>query len=209
MVRKNEDVKSHNRVTYQRTWKYDPVLWDVLIQVMSFGTPDLLNHSVRVANLAVKIAQRLGLDQKQIELIIKASLFHDIGKLGVSQKILSKPGRLTPKEYEIVKTHPDVSAALVQECSDSNTLIPILRHHHEFYCGRGYPDKISGNQIEIEARILSVADAMDAMMSDQPYRRRLKKQQIITELQQYTGIQFDPAVVEPAIKILEEMNISE
>lgn len=200
----NESANENRRPYRQRSWKYDPLLWDRLAQVMDLANPELLHHSIRVANLAAKIAQRLGLTEKQVELIIRVSLFHDIGKLGLSQTILSKPGPLAPLEYESIKTHPDLGAALLRECSDSHSLIPIVRHHHEYFDGNGYPDGIRGSQIEIEARIISIADAIDSMRSERPYRQALSLPQIIRELRRCAGTQFDPLVVETAIVILVE-----
>lgn len=193
------------KINRRKLWKYDPLLWNVLAQVMDLGNPVLLSHSNRVADLAALIARRLGLTEEQVELIIRASLFHDIGKLALSQTILSKPGPLTPSEYGSVKVHPDLGAALLQECTDSHSLIPIVRHHHEFFDGRGYPDRICGEGIELEARIISVADAVDVMSSDQPYRRALPHRQIIRELQRCSGTQFDPCVVEQTTQVLQEM----
>ncbi len=190
---------------HQRNWKYDPVLWDVLAQVIDHGNPELMSHSVRVANLGAKIARMLDLTASQVELIIKASLFHDIGKLSISNTILSKPGPLTSKEYDCIKSHPAQSVALLQECPDSYSLLPVVLQHHEHFNGEGYPDRISGHNIEIEARVLSVADAIDAMSSDRPYRRALSPQQIVSELKKCAGTQFDPWVAEKALQVLTEM----
>jgi putative two-component system response regulator len=189
-----------------RTWKYDKDLWDVLARVMELGNPDLLNHSLRVADFASKIARRLGLPDAQVGLIFRASLFHDIGKLGVSPAILSKPGSLTPNEYEIVKGHPELGEILLRECFDSRQLIPIVRHHHEHFNGKGYPDRIAGEQIPIEARILSVAEAIDSMSSNRPYCRLFSRRQVIGELERCSATQFDPAVVEAAVFILMDMD---
>lgn len=197
-----------DKIFYQRMWKSDHLSWDVLAQVMDHGNPELLSHSIRVAELAAKIARSWGLTDNQVELIIRASLFHDIGKLGIPQSILSKPGALTPVEYESIKTHPNLGAALLQECPDTLSLIPIVRHHHEFFNGMGYPDGIGGNKIEIEARIISVADAIDAMSSSRPYRQVLSSKQIILELRRCAGTQFDPIVVKTAIQVLEEMELN-
>lgn len=205
ILQTNETIIRSGTAYHQRSWKSDARLWDVLARVMDLSNHDLLNHSIRVSNFAAQIARRLGLTIEAVELIIRASLFHDIGKLAISQSILAKPGSLTPKEYRIVKTHTELGAALLQECSDACQLIPIVRHHHEFFNGKGYPDRISGHEIEIEARIISVADAIDTMNSDRPYRRALPIQQIITELHKSAGTQFDPLVVEAAIPILKEI----
>ena len=207
-LRTNDLITMRGTDYYHRRWKYDNKLCDVLAQVMDLGNHQLLNHSIRVAYIAVQIARRLNLTDEQIELTLSASLFHDIGKLGLPQAILSKPGSLTRREYDIIKSHSELSVTLLQECPDSGPLIPIIRHHHESFDGNGYPDKISGTQIEIEARIIAVADTIDAMISDRPYRAALSLRQIIKELRRCTGTQFDPIVVKVAIQILMEIEKS-
>ena len=179
-------------------------LLDTLAEIIDLRDPYVLGHSRGVTNLGTKIAKRIGLHEKQVELVRKGSLLHDIGKLGISQDILAKPGPLTAEEYEIIKTHPKLGAALLEKSPHLRPLIPIVRHHHEFFNGKGYPDKISGNQIAIEARIVSVADAIEAMITDRPYRKARSIEYIIAELQRCSGTQFDPLVTEAAIKILKE-----
>jgi HD-GYP domain-containing protein (c-di-GMP phosphodiesterase class II) len=144
------------------------------------------------------------LKEKQIDLIRRASLLHDIGKLGIPMEILTKPSRLTLDEYEIIKSHAALGGDLVKNSPSLRSLVPIIRHHHEFVNGHGYPDKLVGNQISIEARIVAVADAIEAMTSDRPYRKALKTEQVIAELSRHSGIQFDPLVVNEAIKLLED-----
>ena len=192
-------------IYYQKTRKSNEGLSETLTRIMGQWDPYLIAHSHNVANFATKLALRLGLRQDQIDLISRSSQFHDIGKIGIHKDILSKPAKLLPNEYEIVKSHPGLGAALLQECPDAYALIPIVRHHHEFFNGRGYPDKIAGNQIEIEARVVSLADAIDAMLSDRPYRPALSLQHIIGELHKFSNIQFDPLLIEPAIQILNEI----
>jgi HD-GYP domain-containing protein (c-di-GMP phosphodiesterase class II) len=131
-------------------------------------------------------------------------LLHDIGKLGISMDILTKPGKLTRDEYEIIKQHASLGGDLVKSSPSLRPLVPIIRHHHEYFNGEGYPDKLSGNQITIEARIVAVADALEAMISDRPYRKALKQEQIIEEFNKHSGTQFDPLVAKEAIKMLEE-----
>lgn len=203
--RTNDAVYRSSVIYYQKTRKSNDGLSETLTRLMGQWDPYLIAHSHNVSNFATKLAQRLGLRPEQIDLINRSSQFHDIGKIGVPKDILSKPARLLPNEYDIVKSHPGLGAALLQECPDAYALIPIVRHHHEFFNGRGYPDRISGSQIEIEARVVSLADAIDAMLSDRPYRRALSMQQIIAELHRYSDIQFDPILVEPAIQILVEI----
>jgi len=181
----------------------------MLAKTVGLRDPYLLFHSLGVANFATKLARRMELHEEQVELIRRGSLLHDIGKSGVPQDILSKSALLTPEEYEIVKTHPALGAALLDDYPDFQPLMPIVRHHHEFFNGKGYPDKIAGNDIRIEARIVSVAETIDAMRSDFPYRRARSAQQITIELRKCASTQFDPLVVEPAIQILKEMETEE
>jgi putative nucleotidyltransferase with HDIG domain len=183
-------------------------LLETLAEIIDVRDPYVLGHSRRVAELATEIATKMGLHEKQIALIHKASLLHDIGKLGISENILGKPDRLSRDEYNTIKTHTDLGAVLLGKSPQLNALIPAVRHHHEFYNGEGYPDHLSGNQIAIEARIVSVADAVEAMSSDRPYRKSLSCQQIIDELAKASGTQFDPNVARVAIDIIQEQEFS-
>lgn len=178
-------------------------LLETLAEVIDLRDPNVLGHSKRVTAYAVALAEKMGLNEKQVRLIHKASLLHDIGKLGIPNEILMKPGRLTPVEYEAIKKHADLGGNLVKNSPSLLALVPIIRHHHEFYNGMGYPEKLTGNQIPIEARIVSVADALEAMTSDRPYRKRFTISQVIDELRTFSGTQFDPLVVNAAIQILE------
>ena len=184
--------------------KLNDGLLDTLAEIIDLRDPYVLGHSRGVTDLGTKIARRLGLHEKQVELVRKGGLLHDIGKLGISQEILAKPFHLTPEEFEVIKTHPILGATLLEKSPHLRTLIPIVRHHHEFYNGEGYPDKIAGNQIAIEARIISVADAIEAMSSDRTYRKARAPEYIIAELQRCAHTQFDPLVTEAAIEILKE-----
>jgi diguanylate cyclase (GGDEF)-like protein/putative nucleotidyltransferase with HDIG domain len=174
-----------------------------LSEIIDLGDPFVLGHSKKVSKYATSIAKLLGLNEKQIDLIRKAGLLHDIGKLGISKEILTKPGKLTREEYETVKEHAALGAGLVKNSPSLRPLVPIILHHHEHHNGEGYPDKLAGNQISIEARIIAVADAIEAMISDRPYRMALNLDQVIEELNRYSGSQFDPLVVKEAIKMLE------
>ncbi len=174
-----------------------------LSEIIDLRDPHVLGHSKQVSKYATQIAEVIGLNEKQIELTRKVGLLHDIGKLGIPMEILAKPGKLTREEYESVKEHASLGGELVKNSPSLRPLVPIIRHHHEFYNGAGYPDKLVGNQIPIEARIVAVADAIEAMDSDRPYRKGLDTKQIIDELKKNSGTQFDPLVAKAAIKILE------
>jgi putative nucleotidyltransferase with HDIG domain len=152
----------------------------------------------------MEVARRLGLHERQVELVRKGSLLHDIGKLGIPQSILAKPDKLTTEEYETIKRHPGLGAALLEKSSHLRPLIPIVRQHHEYFNGEGYPDNLAGNRIAIEARIVSVADAIEAMSTDRPYREARSPEYIVRELERCSGTQFDPQVTKVAIEVLEE-----
>ncbi len=173
-----------------------------LSEIIELRDPYILGHSKQVTKYAMNIATRLGLNEKRIQLIRKAALLHDIGKLGIPTEILSKPGVLSPQEYAVVKQHAALGGDLVENSPSFHQLVPIIRHHHEHYNGSGYPDRLAGHDVSIEARILAVADAIDAMLSDRPYRKALPVTKVIQELYRGSGSQFDPLLVDEAIKML-------
>jgi len=164
--------------------------------------PYVHGHALHVARYAVLIAEELGLREERIESIRQAALLHDIGKIGIPEAILFKPSRLTAEEYELMKQHAVMGAALVQEIESLQHLAPLIRHHHEHYNGRGYPAGLAGEQIPLEARILSAADAIEAMASDRPYRQAGDAQAILRELQKHSGTQFDPMIVDAFTKVI-------
>lgn len=166
--------------------------------------PYVHGHAQHVARYAVLIAKTLGMREERINSIRQAGLLHDIGKIGIPEAILSKPARLTDDEYQLMKQHAALGAALVQEIESLQHLAPLIRHHHEHYDGRGYPDGLVGTEIPLESRILAVADAIEAMASDRPYRTALTAQAILDELQRNSGTQFDPNVVDAFSKVIEE-----
>ena len=180
-----------------------------LSEIIDLRDPYVWGHSKQVSKYATNIAKEMGLNNKQIDLIHKAGLLHDIGKLGISMKILTKPGKLTRDEYEIIKEHAGLGGDILKGSPSLRPLVPIIRHHHEYFNGKGYPDKLAGNQISIEARIVSVADAIEAMTSNRPYRRSLSQEQVLEQLNKYSGSQFDPTIVESAIKMIATEHVGE
>ena len=161
-------------------------------------------HSSRVAVYSKMIAKRAGYsDAKQDEIYMMA-LMHDVGMIGVPGMVLHKPGRLTPEEYEQIKMHPQFGADILKSI-DSDPKIGICAlQHHEKYDGSGYPAGLKGDEIIEEARIIAVANAYDAMSSDRIYRQRLPQQEIIEELKNGMGTQFDPKFAEIMLAIIEE-----
>ena len=178
-------------------------LLDTLAELIDLRDPYVLGHSRQVSQYAVKMANHMGLHRKQVELIRKASLLHDIGKLGIPEAILLKPARLTSEEFTTMKAHPGLGAEIMRRSSSLVPLTPIVQHHHEHYDGSGYPEGLAGTDIPIEARIVAVADALEAMASDRPYRKALSHEKIFAELIRCSGTQFDPHVVQAALKTIE------
>lgn len=154
------------------------------------------NHSNRVAALSARLAGALGVAEKTVKEIQHAASIHDIGKIGIEESILNKNGGLTDDEYELIKKHPAIGVRIVQSIPFLDEAIPVILHHHERYDGKGYPEGIAGEQIPLAARIVGVADAVDAMMSNRPYRAALTVDDVLKELMDKSGTQFDSQVVE-------------
>jgi putative nucleotidyltransferase with HDIG domain len=174
-----------------------------LSHAIDLRDPDVHDHSKAVARYAVLMAQQLGLAPERVELVRKAGLLHDIGKLGIPEAILFKPARLSAEEYTVVKQHPTLGAAIVSDCRSLHDLIPFIRNHHEHFDGRGYPGGLRGSDIPLEARILSVADAVEAMASDRPYRRGQNVDAILKEIMACAGTQFDATVVDAFVNVVQ------
>jgi putative nucleotidyltransferase with HDIG domain len=155
------------------------------------------DHIRRVQGTAVKLASRLGVeDELQLRAIETAALLHDVGKLAVPERILNKPGGLTPAEFERMKLHARVGAEILSEVNFPFPVVPIVRHHHENWDGTGYPDRIHGAAIPLGARILAVVDCFDALTSDRPYRRAMSMPQALTMIETRRGSMYDPAIVD-------------
>ncbi|MDZ4801605.1 MAG: HD domain-containing phosphohydrolase [Bryobacteraceae bacterium] len=153
------------------------------------------DHLRRVQIYAVEIGRAMDLEHAELEALRTASVLHDIGKLGVPEHIISKPGRLTPEEFEKVQAHPVVGAEILERVNFPYAVVPIVRCHHERWDGSGYPDGLKGEQIPIGARILSVVDCFDALASDRQYRKAMTTDQAIQVVQRAAGKDFDPKVV--------------
>lgn len=158
-------------------------------------------HSNNVAVLSEALARHMGFDEKQIETVRTAGLLHDIGKVGIPEQVLSKPGFLTDQEYEIMKGHVVQSINIIKHIPNLIDTIPIVISHHERFDGAGYPRGIAGENIPILGRILCIADSFDAMTTDRPYRKGLSLEQALYELKKNAGKQFDPILVERFIEL--------
>ena len=164
------------------------------------------SHARWIRDLAVKVGEGLGLDGRSLKRLELGALFHDIGKIGIPQAILSKPGPLTESERELVETHPELGEKIIAPIDRLQEVRPIVRHCHERYDGAGYPDRLLGEDIPIESRIIFVCDAYHAMTTDRPYRRRLPNDEALRRLAEGAGTQFDPRAVEVCKRVLAERN---
>ncbi|MBP3831264.1 MAG: HD domain-containing protein [Clostridia bacterium] len=159
-------------------------------------------HSDRVSEYSVLIGQKLGLPEEDIRRLRIGGLFHDIGKIGVPDNILQKNGKLSDDEYSEIKNHPTIGVHILSNATMFQDILPIVKHHHERYDGRGYPSQLKGEEIPYLARIAAVADAFDAMTSRRVYRDSLPIDTVITEIEKNKGTQFDPQIAETFLDIL-------
>ncbi len=159
-------------------------------------------HSERVTRYALDIGKGMGLDEKVLKDIEIGGLLHDIGKLGTYEVILDKPGKLTDEEFNLIRQHPVKGAEILSPIKQLKGIIPVVRHHHEFYNGKGYPDGLKGEGIPLMARIMCVADSVDAMGADRPYRKGRPMDEIIAEVKRCSGTQFDPKVSEVFLRVI-------
>lgn len=162
--------------------------------------PYTRGHSERVRDISVAIARELGLEKQNLKDLEITALLHDIGKIGISETVLRKPGKLDDNEFAEIKKHPGIGAEILGSIRQLETAIPGIKHHQERFDGKGYPDGLKGDKIPLFGRIIAVADTFDAMTSDRPYRNRLSDETAIAELEKYSGIQFAPDCVKAFIK---------
>lgn len=160
-------------------------------------------HSERVTAYSLQIGSKMQVNPPQMQVLELAGFLHDVGKIGVPENILRKAGPLTQEEYEIVKQHARLGANIVRNIEGADEIAEAVLHHHERWDGKGYPDALSQNHVGILARILSVADAFDAMSSRRPYRDKLAREKVLNTLRESAGTQFDPTVVEAFLRVAE------
>ena len=161
-------------------------------------------HSTRVTNMALKIGSTLGLSPDKLDDLHRAALLHDIGKVGIPVAILDKPGALDDEEYDMIKKHPSIGARILEPIASYKEIIPMVLHHHERYDGKGYPDGLSGDEIDIGARILAVADVFDALKSDRPYREGWAIERVVDLITEEAGRQFDPDIVDAFLTVMKQ-----
>ncbi|MBL4937213.1 HD-GYP domain-containing protein [Clostridium sp. YIM B02515] len=177
---------------------------DTLMHAMEARDKYTEGHSRRVSEISTMIAKQLKYDDLKTERIRIASLLHDVGKIGIDDGILNKPGRLTKEEYETIKSHPEIGYNILKDIKNLEDILPIIRNHHERYDGKGYPDGKMPDELSLDVFIVQLADTIDAMVTDRPYRKALTESEVIREITTYSGTQFHPKVVEAYLSILEK-----
>jgi HD-GYP domain-containing protein (c-di-GMP phosphodiesterase class II) len=174
-----------------------------LAKAVEAKDPYTHGHSERVAEYSTRLAAAIGLTEKQQLSLKLACMIHDIGKIGVTERILHKPARLDHEEQTTIKHHPVIGETIIRPLKGLGDIARIIRNHHERYDGFGYPDRLRGEEIPLEARIMAIADSYDAMTTTRPYRIPLPEETVMRELVENRGRQFDPFLVDSFIALIE------
>ncbi len=187
LLRENDRLNDELKHTYMEVM----VSLAIAIDAKNHGTQ---HHSRQVTKYTLIISEELKLPQEEREKIGRAASLHDIGKIGIPDPILTKPGSLNKEEWAQIEQHPARGAEILSPLEFLSEVVPLIRHHHERYKGSGYPDRLKGEDISLGARIISVADAFEAMISERPYRRALSQEEALQEIEAGLGDQFDPQI---------------
>jgi len=158
-------------------------------------------HSERVALMSRMLAEAVGLDEQTVERVYIAGLVHDVGKIGVPEAVLTKPGRLTDAEFDQIKRHPEIGGKILRDIRQMQDLIPGVMYHHERFDGRGYPHGLAGHDIPLFGRLICLADSFDAMSSNRTYRSAMDRQRVLDEVRHCAGTQFDPELAEAFVNL--------
>ncbi|MGC8955905.1 MAG: HD-GYP domain-containing protein [Fervidobacterium sp.] len=193
-------IATHTYLSNQGKFQKDMIL--TMIRILEYHDPYTKGHSKSVANLASMLAERLGLSDEMIKKAYWAALVHDIGKIVVPSTILNKEGKLTIEEFEIIKKHPVYGHDFLSTSTELRELAKYVLHHHERWDGKGYPAGLSGEDIPLISRIITIVDAWDAMRSDRPYRKGMSEESARKEIIAHSGMQFDPDILKAFLDII-------
>ncbi|MCL4488713.1 MAG: diguanylate cyclase [Chloroflexi bacterium] len=211
LTRMNRELSAANhqvRAASRAIQQLNEDLFLTVAKMVDTRDPYVQGHSSRVARYALALGREMELPPERLEKLQQAALLHDIGKLGIAEQILNKPGKLTALEYEQVQKHAAIGSDVLEAIPGLRPLAPFVRHHHEWWNAHGYPDGWGGEQIPLESRILAVCDAVDSMASDRPYHGAMPMHDIVEEIERNSAVQFDPTVVEAFKRVLEQEAIS-
>ena len=205
-IKQMYEIKRINEELAESNQKLEQAYLD-MIQTLRYTVeakdPYTRGHSDRVSEYSVLIGEKMGLSEENIKTLRVGGLFHDIGKIGIPDSILLKTDKLSDDEYSEIKNHPTIGAHILGAASIFKNIIPIVKHHHERFDGRGYPSGLKGDEIPFLARIAAVADTFDAMTSKRSYRNALDLQFVKEEIQRCKGTQFDPQIADVFLDILD------
>lgn len=174
---------------------------EVLVGALEAKDPGIGEHLRDVSRISRDLAGDLALPQEQVRALVAGALIHDVGKIGIPDRILQKPGRLTEEEYRQITRHPALGAEIVAPVGGMSLALSVVRHHHERFDGKGYPDGLRGEEIPLPARIVCVADAFDSMVRERPYGYSISRSAALEEIRANAGTQFDPRVVEALARV--------
>jgi HD-GYP domain-containing protein (c-di-GMP phosphodiesterase class II) len=178
-----------------------------IVEAVDAKDPYTRGHSARVVEYSLRIGEALNFNKEELKRLEVSAILHDVGKIGIPDSILGKPGRLNAKEYNYMKRHPELGSSIIEPIAELKALIPNILHHHERYDGKGYPKGLRGEEIPLYARIICIADSYDAMTTDRPYRRRKSSGVALQELKKNSGTQFDRRLAALFIKDIKMQNI--
>ena len=201
LVRKLKQALRQNQELFLETIR-------TLAAAIDAKDPYTRGHSERVSSYSMAISRHLGLNQEEVFRVHIAAILHDVGKLGIRESILNKPGGLSDEEFEVMRQHPSIGAQIMSPIRMLKDIIPGIRNHHETWDGTGYPDSLTGDQIPMVARIIGVADTFDAMTTTRPYQQAMTLDYVLQKMQSMSGSRFDPVVVEAFIAAVEAGDIS-
>ncbi len=182
---------------------------DILMTALDAKDPYTRGHSIRVGRFAARLAREMGLAEDLVEEIQRAAALHDVGKLGIPDAILNKPGQLNPQEMLVIQRHPLLGGAILSQIEGVGSARDWVLHHHERFDGQGYPHSLAAEQIPLAARITAVVDAYDAMTTDRPYRQAMSHEQALLEIQAAAGTQLDPQVVEVFLNMVQGRDLAD
>lgn len=199
-------IKTINKQLHDKNEELERAYLDtigILRQTVEAKDPYTRGHSDRVSEYSVLIGKKLGLDEKNLHILKIGGLFHDIGKIGIPDSILLKESKLSDEEYSQIKNHPMIGVHMLGDAAIFTDILPIVKHHHERYDGRGYPSQLVGDDIPYVARIAAVADTFDAMTSKRSYRDSLPIDVVRAEIERCSGTQFDPNIAKVFLDIMD------
>jgi len=177
------------------------IAW-TLVEALEAKDPYIKEHLRAVSGLALRIGTEISLPGEQLEALASGALLHDVGKIGIPDRILQKAGRLTEDEYAEIKRHPVLGVSILTPATELASALPVVKHHHERFDGKGYPDGLRGEDIPLIARIVSVADAFDSMIRARPYGYGISRKAALREIEENSGTQFDPRIVRALLEVV-------